>query len=147
MLLHTHAFSSCSEQELLSRPMGFSLQQFLLLQRMGSRVLGLQELWLTGSRALTQYFWHTKKAVPQHTGSSWTRDQICVPCTSRQILNPWTTRKAPAISFQYPNAPGRHLGEVFKCGDSLDSDHPSINHCYVNYWPCKHSKPHLSPCL
>ena len=28
--------------------------------------------------------------------SSWTRDRTCVPCTGRQILNPWTTREAQA---------------------------------------------------
>ena len=30
-------------------------------------------------------------------GSSWTRDQIHVPCTGRWILNPWTTRKVRVL--------------------------------------------------
>ena len=35
-------------------------------------------------------------AVPQHVEYSWTRNQIHVPCTGRQILNHWeflTTRE------------------------------------------------------
>ena len=36
---------------------------------------------------------------PQHMGSSQTRDQTCVPCLSRQILNHWTSRKVPAAPF------------------------------------------------
>ena len=35
----------------------------------------------------------TGLAALQHVGSSWTRDQICVPCNSRWILNHWTTRE------------------------------------------------------
>ena len=27
--------------------------------------------------------------------SSWLRDQICIFCTGRQILNPWTIRRVP----------------------------------------------------
>ena len=30
-----------------------------------------------------------------HVGSSWTRDRTRVPGFGRQILNPWTARKAP----------------------------------------------------
>ena len=36
---------------------------------------------------------------PQHRGSSQIRDQTCVPCIGRQILNHWTTRKVPAAPF------------------------------------------------
>jgi len=32
-------------------------------------------------------------------GSSWTRDQTCVPCIERQILNYWTTREVPRKAF------------------------------------------------
>jgi len=32
--------------------------------------------------------------APRHVGSSQTRNQICVPCIGRQILNRWTTREA-----------------------------------------------------
>ena len=55
----------------------------------GSQALGLtqaRELRCTGLVAL----WHVE--------SSRTRDQSCVPCTGRQILNHWTTRE---ILFPY----------------------------------------------
>ena len=29
----------------------------------------------------------------RHEGSSWTRDQTCVPCIGRRILNHWATRE------------------------------------------------------
>ena len=35
----------------------------------------------------------------KHVESSWIRDQTCIPCISRQILNYWTTRKAPCPAF------------------------------------------------
>ena len=37
--------------------------------------------------------------APQHVGSSWTRDQTCVPYTGREILNHWTTREVPILSI------------------------------------------------
>ena len=37
----------------------------------------------------------------QHVGSSLTRDWICVPCTSRWILNHWITREVPRVSFLF----------------------------------------------
>ena len=37
----------------------------------------------------------------RHVGSSQTRDQIHVPCTGRQILNPWATKEVPSLSFYY----------------------------------------------
>ena len=64
----------------LLKCMGLSLH--LLLQSIGSR---LQQLWHTGLVART------------HVGSSWTRDQICVPCIGRQILNHQTTRESPVL--------------------------------------------------
>ena len=71
--------SSCGEQGLLSRSyslspqcMGFSLWRRLLLQITGSRVHGLQWLWCL--------------VIPQHMGSSWTRDGTCVPCIGKQFL-------------------------------------------------------------
>ena len=33
----------------------------------------------------------------QHVGSSHTRDQTCVPCIGRQILNHWNTREVLAL--------------------------------------------------
>ena len=47
-----------------------------------------------GAQALgaqAQQFLHTSFVVPLHVGSSWTRDQTCVPFIGRQILNHWTT--------------------------------------------------------
>lgn len=38
---------------------------------------------------------HVLTAALQHVGSSWTRDQISIPCIARQILNHWTTRVVP----------------------------------------------------
>jgi len=50
---HTWAFSSCSEQGLLSScgAWYFSLWWLLLSQSVGSRVCRLQQLWLESSRA------------------------------------------------------------------------------------------------
>ena len=31
--------------------------------------------------------------APEHVKSSWTRDQIHVPCFGRQVLNHWITRE------------------------------------------------------
>ena len=53
---------------------------------------GFSCCWALGSRACgLQYLWCTGLVVPQHVGSSWTRDQTHVPCTGRQILNHCTT--------------------------------------------------------
>ena len=65
----------------LMRCTGFSLRWLLLLQSTGSGCICAQWVQDTGLVTL------------QHVGSSWTRDQIHVPCTSRQILNHWTTRE------------------------------------------------------
>ena len=83
--LHCFAwtFSNCSRQGLLS---SFSaqapLQQLLLLQSTGSRVRGLQQLWLV------------HLVAPWHMQSSQTRDPTCVFCIGRWILNPQTIRKS-----------------------------------------------------
>ena len=50
-----------------------------------------QELWLLGSRALAQKLWCTGLV----TESSWTRDQIYVPCIGEWIPYHWTTRGVP----------------------------------------------------
>ena len=55
---------------------GFSFSWLLLLQSRGSACM----LWCRGL------------AAPRHVGSSRMRDQTCVPCIGRQILNQWTTR-------------------------------------------------------
>ena len=58
---------------------GFSLWWLLFLQSTGSRVVVALGLIALG-----------------HVGSSRIRDQTCVPCIGRWILNHWTTREAPA---------------------------------------------------
>ena len=53
----------------------------------------VQQLWLAGTRAQSRQLWHVGVVAPQH-GESWgTRDQTCVPCISRWILNDCTTRE------------------------------------------------------
>ena len=51
-----------------------------LVPSTGSRVCGFSSCWR-----------HTGLAAPRHVDSSQTRDQTCVPCMSRRILNHGTT--------------------------------------------------------
>ena len=53
----------------------------VLLRSTGYRAHGLQWLQPAGLVA------------PRHMESPWTRDQICVPCIGRWLLNHWTTRE------------------------------------------------------
>ena len=53
--------------------------------------------WLVAVGLQAQQLWHTGLAAPWHVGSSWTKDRICIPCTGRQILNHWTSRKVPSF--------------------------------------------------
>ena len=46
-----------------------------------------------GSRAWAQQLRCIGVAPLWHVESFQTRDQTCVPCTGREILNPWTTRE------------------------------------------------------
>ena len=57
-----------------------------LVAERGLQVPGLQQLWLTGSRALGQELWHIGLAVPPDVGSFQTRDQTDVPCTGREFF-------------------------------------------------------------
>ena len=50
----------------------------------------------TGSRVNAQKLWCIGLVAPWRVESSWTRDWTSVPCTSRQILNYWTTREVLA---------------------------------------------------
>ena len=74
-----------------------------------------QQLCFLGSRAQNQELWHTGLVAPQHVGSSWTKDQTCVPCIGRQILNHWT-RDVPTYIFNI---------EGEKCAFSLVDVKPS----------------------
>ena len=58
--------------------------------------------WALGTQS--QQLWDTGLVVPWHTGSLWTRDQTCVPCTGRKILNHQTTREVPKYAvYSYQN--------------------------------------------
>ena len=59
----------------------------LLLQSVGSRVLGLQQLWPRGSGA------------PRHMESSGTKNRTGIPLVARWILNLWATREVPRKHF------------------------------------------------
>ena len=79
------AFSSCSEQRLLSSCSVWGLCRGSF-SCCGTWVLepGLQLLQLTGSVTL------------RHVGSSQIRDPTGVPYNGRPILNHWTTREVPS---------------------------------------------------
>ena len=88
------AFSSCSEWGYSwLQCSSFSLQWLLLWTR-GSRVCGLQYLWLEGSRARAQQLWCTGLVASWHVGSSRTRDQTGLPCIGRWMLNQGIMREA-----------------------------------------------------
>ena len=86
---HAWLLSSCLEQGLLSC--------------CGAQALGAQasvavtrRLQSPGSVAVVHQL-----VAQRHVGSSQTRDQIHVPCTGRQILNPWDTKEVPSLSIYY----------------------------------------------
>ena len=59
---------------------GFSLQWLLLLLSVDSRMCGLQQLKLLGSRSQAQQLWFMALVAPQHVESSQTKDRNCVSC-------------------------------------------------------------------
>ena len=77
---------------------------FLYLGCPGLSLLWLLSLWSTGSRTHSSCSSRGLElrlsscgcmglVAPEHVKSSWTRDQIHVPCFGRQILNHWATRE------------------------------------------------------
>ena len=56
-----------------------------------------------GSRAQAQYLWRTGLVVPRHVGSLRTRDQTCLPCIGRWILNHCATREVPIPFLFFEN--------------------------------------------
>ena len=69
------AFSSCTEQGLLSDAvLGLLIVVAFPVAQRGLYVHSVQQLWRPGL------------LVPQHAGSSWTRDQTRVPCTGGWTL-------------------------------------------------------------
>ena len=81
-----HGLSLVAASGGYSSCMDFSLQ-WLILWILDSRAFGLQQLWCMGL------------VTSQHVESSWTRDQTCVPCIGRWILNHLTTRKVLFYKF------------------------------------------------
>ena len=49
--------------------------------------------------AWAQYLLRPGLVAPRHVGSSWTRDQTCVPCIGRLILLHCATRKVPCCCY------------------------------------------------
>ena len=95
-LLH-RLFCSCRELGLLfSRgslcSTGFPLRWFLLWNT-GSRHMGF-----SSCSSWAQQLWCTGLAAPWQVKSSQTRNQTCVPCIGRWILNHWTTVEVPFLS-------------------------------------------------
>ena len=80
------------------RYLGVSLQWLLLLLNTGSRVHGLQQLWLAGSRAQAQQLWLRGLVAVQHVGSSQIRDQTPVSCIGRRFF----TTKPPGKPQKWP---------------------------------------------
>ena len=89
----TLPFSRCGEQWRGWRLLFFVVCRLIavasLVGRVGSGVWSVQaqQLWPKGLVAL------------RHVGSSQTRDQTCVPCIGRWILNHWMTREVLQWSF------------------------------------------------
>ena len=68
-------FSGCGERGLLSIAVrGLLIVVASLVVARELWVHGLQELRLSGSRALAQWSWHCRLVAPWPVGSSWTRD-------------------------------------------------------------------------
>ena len=47
-----------------------------------------------------------------HVGSSWARDQTCVPRIGRWIFNHWTTKEVQEISFFSVRRQGKQIGSI-----------------------------------
>ena len=72
------------------RSTGFSLQWLLLLQSIGCRAWGLQQLWLMSLVA------------PRHVGSSQTRDLLMFPALAGGFLTTGPPRKSYKLYFIIP---------------------------------------------
>ena len=53
----------------------------------------LQRAGFSYCRVQAPQLWHTGLVAPQHVEFSLIKDQTCVPCIGRQILNHWTTQE------------------------------------------------------
>ena len=64
-----------------------------------SSYMWAQQLRFPGSRSWGQQLWCMALVSPQRVGSSRIRDQACVSCIGRRILNHWMTREIPEAIF------------------------------------------------
>ena len=117
----------------LLRSTGFSLPWLLWLQSTGCGHSGFEQFGLAGSRTQAQWWWCTCLAALRHVWSFWTRNRTRVPCSGRQILNHWTTRRIPPINSLHANLSQNLLGG--------EPSHSSIK-CWYNeirmprFWSC-----------
>ena len=56
-----------------------------------------------GLQSMDSAVWYTGLVAPWHVESSQTRDQNCVPCIGKQVLNHWTTREVLNPIFKIYN--------------------------------------------
>ena len=99
VLLLPGLFSSCNKWVHSSlRCSSFSLwgYSFVFFCGVQALVVLAPGLWSTGSIVVG-----TGLVAPQHVGSSWTRDQTCVPCIGRRITYHWATREAWNIHLKH----------------------------------------------
>ena len=58
----------------------------------------------------------------RHVGSSWTRDQTCVPCIGRQILIHWATREVLKYFIMFVLVNGVVFSFIFVLFSANSSD-------------------------
>ena len=102
----------------LLRCVGFLLWWLLLLRSTGSKHMGFRSC-----NAWAQWLRQTGLVAPWHMGSSRTRDWTSVPCVARQILNHWTTEKAPAAAAAAAAA-NKSLQSCLTLCDPIDGSLP-----------------------
>ena len=90
---------SCTQRLSLATVSGYSLVSVLGLLNAGASQCRGFSLWRMGSRQHRLSHVVHRLAALQRVGSSWTRDQIHVPCIVMQIPTQGTTREVPNINF------------------------------------------------
>ena len=100
------AFSSCGKQGLFFVAVrGLLIAVASLVAEHGLQAHGLQQLWLSGSRAQAQQLWCTRLAAPRHVGSSQTRARHLSPALAGGFLTtappgkPYVTSLLPIFSW------------------------------------------------
>ena len=90
------AFSSCSEQGLLS---SCGARASHCAGSSGCRAQALEYESFHSCGTWAQQLWRAGTVALRHIGSSWTRDRTHVPCIDRWILNHWTAKNVPEMLF------------------------------------------------